>query len=200
MPRLFSIRPAITLRGRAFKGLRGWAGKPLHPPLTDIPIAAYVFAAAFDLISLIAGPGSLGAHLFAAATYVLVGGLAVSLLTATTGFWDWWKGLDRDRTTGPIGRAKHTQVWRTTNWHAVVMVFVTLVVAADMALHLAGYGNRPSTGLELALSLIAAIVVMYGATYGGSLVFDYQFNVEQLEDWTVWEETEQDKMPGDSSG
>ena len=41
MAKLFSIKPGITIRGRAFKGLRGWAGKPFHPPLTDIPVAAY---------------------------------------------------------------------------------------------------------------------------------------------------------------
>ncbi|MEA2477997.1 MAG: hypothetical protein QOC87_2196, partial [Actinomycetota bacterium] len=40
MARLFSIRPAMKLSGRKFKGLRGFAGKPFHPPLTDIPIAA----------------------------------------------------------------------------------------------------------------------------------------------------------------
>ena len=39
--RRFSFRPALTLKGRKFKGPRGWAGKPLHPPLTDFPIAAY---------------------------------------------------------------------------------------------------------------------------------------------------------------
>ena len=33
--RTFSIRPTLTLRGRTFKGIRGWSGKPLHPPLTD---------------------------------------------------------------------------------------------------------------------------------------------------------------------
>lgn len=38
MTRLFSIKPSITLKGREFRGLRGWAGKPLHPPLTDFPI------------------------------------------------------------------------------------------------------------------------------------------------------------------
>ena len=26
----FSIRPTLTLKGRTFKGLRGWSGKPLH--------------------------------------------------------------------------------------------------------------------------------------------------------------------------
>ena len=49
--RRFSFRPALTLRGRSFKGPRGWAGKPLHPPLTDVPVGAYVLAAAFDVIS-----------------------------------------------------------------------------------------------------------------------------------------------------
>ena len=53
--RKFSIRPTLTLKGRTFKGLRGWSGKPLHPPLTDFPIAAYVLAAGFDVISAIGG-------------------------------------------------------------------------------------------------------------------------------------------------
>jgi hypothetical protein len=51
--RHFSFRPALTLRGREFKGPRGWAGKPLHPPLTDIPIGGYLLAAGFDVISAV---------------------------------------------------------------------------------------------------------------------------------------------------
>jgi len=43
--RKFSVRPTLTFKGRKFKGLRGWSGKPLHPPLTDFPIVAYVLAA-----------------------------------------------------------------------------------------------------------------------------------------------------------
>ena len=35
MPRLYSIKPAVSFRGRRFRGLRGWTGKPAHPPLTD---------------------------------------------------------------------------------------------------------------------------------------------------------------------
>jgi hypothetical protein len=38
--RKLSVRPRLTLRGRTFKGLRSWSGKPLHPPLTDFPIVA----------------------------------------------------------------------------------------------------------------------------------------------------------------
>ena len=43
--RKFSVRPTLTMKGRTFKGLRGWSGKPLHPPLTDLPIAAYILGA-----------------------------------------------------------------------------------------------------------------------------------------------------------
>ena len=49
--RKLSVRPTFSLHGRKFKGLRGWAGKPTHPPLTDFPIVAYLFAAAFDVIA-----------------------------------------------------------------------------------------------------------------------------------------------------
>ena len=52
----------------------------------------------------------------------------------------------------------------------------------------------------LVLSLVAALVVATGATYGGSLVYDYQFNVESLEGSTVWDETEQDQLPDDHRG
>ena len=40
--RKFSVRPTLTMKGRTFKGPRGWSGKPSHPPLTDIPIGAYL--------------------------------------------------------------------------------------------------------------------------------------------------------------
>jgi uncharacterized membrane protein len=53
VPRRFSFRPSLTLKGRKYKGLRGWAGKPFHPPLTDLPVAAYLFAAGFDVLSAV---------------------------------------------------------------------------------------------------------------------------------------------------
>jgi uncharacterized membrane protein len=205
MARLFSIKPAITMRGRRFRGVRGWAGKPSHPPFTDFPIVSYVFAAAFDLISFFTWNhsgtlGEIGAQAFVAATFVIMGGAVVSLITATTGAWDWWKGMDRDHSTGPIGRAKHTQVWRTANWHAVVMLTVTAIVIVDIVVRLSGYGTHHATLLVMLLSVVAGGLVAYGAVYGGSLVFDYAFNVEGQDDSTVWDETEQDFFPEQHSG
>src|SRR5438093_912209 len=84
--RKFSVRPTLTMKGRTFKGLRGWSGKPMHPPLTDIPIAAYIVAAAFDVISAAAGDGhSWARELWHAGTYTFIGGAVVSVFAALTG-------------------------------------------------------------------------------------------------------------------
>jgi uncharacterized membrane protein len=189
MARLFSIKPAITLKGRQFKGLRGWAGKPTHPPLTDIPVAAYILAAAFDVLSY-AGQewfdwSGAPRDLFVAATYVLIGGLIVSIPTALTGFWDWLKSTP-----------KHTQAWRTANWHMAVMLTVTLLVVINLVVRLGDFDDTSATGLGLALfTAIVGLLVAFGAAYGGSLVYDYAFNVEQDFDH-AWERSEVDKVPG----
>jgi uncharacterized membrane protein len=203
MAKLFSIRPPMTLKGRHFKGLRGWSGKPLHPPLTDIPIAAYLLAAVFDLISYIAARGdasqeSGAAHdFFVAATFVIIAGAVASLGAVVTGFWDWWKGVEREP-SGFFGRAQHTQVWRTMNWHMTVMLTVTVLVIADIVVRLSGSVSHATLPPTI-LSVLAAALVSYGAIYGGALVYDYQFNVEGLEGSTVWDETDVDQMPSDHS-
>ncbi|MGZ8626776.1 MAG: DUF2231 domain-containing protein [Actinomycetota bacterium] len=194
--RLFSIRPGITIAGRTFKGIRGWAGKPSHPPLTDFPIVCYVLAAAFDVISFVAEDGSdVARDFYRAGTFVIVAGLIVSLGTVLTGFWDWWKGLERDRSSGPIGRASHTQVWRTANWHMAIMLTVTAIVIGDVALRVSDFQGSVSA-LVAVLSILAALLVAFGAAYGGAMVFDYQFNVEPLKGSTVWNETDVDQLPG----
>jgi uncharacterized membrane protein len=79
-----------------------------------------------------------------------------------------------------------------------IMVTVTVLTLLDVVLRATDYEGRiaPSV-LMLALSVLAAALVALGATYGGALDFDYQFNVEGLKGSTVWDETEQDQLPGD---
>jgi uncharacterized membrane protein len=204
MARLFSIKPGMTFKGREFRGLRGWAGKPLHPPLTDFPIVCYMLTALFDIISYYqAYDGRTEYHsaardFFVAATYVIIAGAVVSVATALTGFWDWWKGMDRDPSSGILGKAKHTQVWRTANWHMAVMLSATLIVIIDIITRIRQFGDGYTGLYTMILSILAGLLVSYGAGYGGSLVYDYQFNVESLEGKTVWEETEVDQNPGES--
>lgn len=185
--RKFTVRPPLTLKGRKFKGLRGWAGKPLHPPLTDVPIAAYLLAAVFDIVSRVGGPGhTWSRELWHAGTYVFLGGIAMSLFAALTGFWDW-------RTSSEPG----TQARRTINTHAVIMIAVTVLALVDLGWRLNTFNTASCspTGV-VALSVLIAILVSIGATFGGSLVFDYGFNVETAGDHPVWHKSEKDVLPG----
>jgi uncharacterized membrane protein len=185
--RKFTVRPPLTLKGRTFKGLRGWAGKPFHPPLTDIPVAAYVLAAVFDIISVIGGRDhAWGREFYRAATFTLIGGLLVSVPTALTGFWDWLRST-----------TKGTQARRTANTHAWIMLTVTALTAANVAIRYFTYDDRAHVEpVNLVLSLVVAGLVSLGATYGGSLVYDYGFNVETGGDHPVWHVSEQDVFPG----
>jgi uncharacterized membrane protein len=176
------------MRGRKYKGLRGLAGKPLHPPLTDVPITAYLFAAVFDVISVAAhsSHAALGQQMYLAASWTLLGGAAVSILTALTGTIDWWKSSEAG-----------TQARRTINAHAITMIVVTLIVFADVIARFASYGDRLSTPTWImVLSVIAAVLVSIGATIGGGLVYDYGFNVETAGDHPVWHKNEVDVFPG----
>jgi uncharacterized membrane protein len=208
MARLFSIRPTWSLKGRRSQGLRGFTGKPFHPPLTDFPIVCYTLAAVFDLISffsdvhvtqgsnaVVMGVGGRGRDFFVAATFVMVAGFIVSLGAALTGFMDWWKGIPRDRKSGPIGKAKHTQVWRTINWHATVMLTVTAITLIGLVLRIGAFDEGQTQTAWLVLSCLGAVLVLFGAAYGGTLVFEYGFNVENLDE--VWNETEEDHVRPD---
>jgi uncharacterized membrane protein len=184
--RHFSFRPALTLRGRTFKGLRGWAGKPLHPPLTDVPVGAYMLVAAFDVISVAGQSEAWGRDFYRAGTFTLVGGAAVSLFTALTGFWDWLRSSEAG-----------TQARRTANAHALTMITVTALVLADIGTRILLYpGHRYTPVVPLVLSLAAAALTVLGGTIGGSLAYDYGFNVETAGDHPVWHKSEKDVFPG----
>ena len=184
--RRLSFRPALTLRGRKFRGPRGWAGKPLHPPLTDLPVGAYVLVAAFDLISFVGSDDAWSRDFYRAASFTLIGGAVVSVFAALTGFWDWW------RSTEPGNQAR-----RTANAHALTMVTVTVLVLVNIGYRLSAEWDADSTpGAALALSLVGAALTFLGGTLGGSLAFDYGFNVETAGDHPVWHASEEDVFPG----
>jgi uncharacterized membrane protein len=187
---VLSFRPTFTMRGRKFKGLRGWAGKPLHPPLTDVPVAAYLLAAVFDVISYVGGYDHKWAHdFYRAASYTLIGGAVVSVLAALTGFADWL-------TSTPKG----TQARRAANAHGLTMVLVTVIVLVDLALRLFNSWDEEATpGLIMVLTVIAAVLVSLGAAIGGTLVFEYGFNVETATDSPVWHVSDRDVLPGEKA-
>jgi uncharacterized membrane protein len=187
--RHFSFGPSLTMSGRENRGLRGLAGKPFHPPLTDVPVAAYLFAAVFDIISVAiydASHAEVARQLFLAGSWTLLGGAAVSLLAALTGWADWHRSSEPG-----------TQARRTINAHAIIMLTVTAVAVVDLVLRLSVYDDRLRTPVGLVvLSIVAGLLISVGATYGGGLVFDYGFNVETAGDHPVWHVSETDVRPG----
>ena len=184
MARLFSIGPGISMKGRKFKGLRGFAGKPFHPPLTDLVVGAYFFFGIFDLISFISKDQRTEYDFYRAATILLISGALFSLPTMLTGFWDWLKSTP-----------KHTQVWRTANFHMAAMITTGVLVLVNILWRSGQEVPRSGLGLTL-LSLAITGLMTLGATYGGSLTYDYSFNVEEL-DGRVWEPSETDLYPAD---
>lgn len=165
----FNFRKTLSTRGRRNEGLRGLSGKPSHPPLTDIPVAAYLFVAVFDVLSLALYDGhpDVALQLYRAATWVLLGGAAVSLLTALTGFLDWVKT--------PPG----TELRRTANAHAAAMVTVTVLVLVDLLLRLTIYRDEEYTQpVVVVLSVVVGLFTVLGAAIGGSLVYDHGMRVE----------------------
>ena len=191
MPRLFSIKPSLTFKGRKFKGIRGFSGKPFHPPLTDIPVAAYFLAAVFDVVSFIVSKrdpqSTVARDFFVAGTHVIIAGAIVSVPTIITGWWDWLKSTPN-----------RTQAWRTANWHMAIMLTLSLIVAADIMLRFAYWSTGYEAGTDMTIMILSAIVgvmVTFGAIYGGTMVYEYAFNVEQDVDHAYTESTE-DRYPG----
>ena len=77
------------------------------------------------------------------------------------------------------------------------MVAVTVLAILNMVLRLNAYNTALVTPVGImVLSVVVAVLVAWGSTYGGSLVFDYGFNVETAGDHPVWSKSEEDVLPG----
>ncbi len=78
------------------------------------------------------------------------------------------------------------------------MVTVTVLVLVHIALRWFVYDNAAHTpGRIMALSVVVAILTVAGGTIGGTLAYDYGFNVETAGDSPVWHASEVDVLPAD---
>ena len=77
------------------------------------------------------------------------------------------------------------------------MIVVTVLALADVAWRSNDFHTEPVTPIGIVvLSVLIALLVSVGATSGGSLVFEYGFNVETADDHPVWHKSEVDVFPG----
>ena len=181
--RALSFRPAFDLRGRKFKGLRGLAGKPFHPPLTDVTVGAYTIASVLDIVSFVFRDSNWSPDSHKAAAIVLLVGAVSSLATVATGFADWFN------------TQKGTQIRRMANAHAWTMVVMTLFVVANLYYKFLAEGGeyygKPNL-VGTILSVIVLALVTAGGTIGGSMTYDFGFNVEIATDHHVYRVSEHD--------
>jgi uncharacterized membrane protein len=142
--------------------LRGLAGHPLHPPLTDATIGMFVLAAG---LAVIGSAGAIREPAGKAMWLALIGGLIVAVPTAGTGLVDWlfieW------------GSAR----WRTATAHMIAMVTAVVLFALAAWQQHPGYVEGHVTTAGLVLSLAGLAVLTLGGWLGGSVVFVHGMRV-----------------------
>jgi uncharacterized membrane protein len=147
--------------------LKGVAGHPLHPPLTDATLGAYTFATVMAVLSRL----GVSDHNTATAWWLaLVTGLAVTLPTALTGFIDW------------LDIARGTPLWRTATFHLGAMLTATVIFAVTAGAGHGDYVDRTISGGSLVLTLVGFGVLTVGGWLGGAIVFVHGMRVLSLVD------------------
>lgn len=141
-------------------------GHPLHPPLTDIPIALLPLALLWDILAVWQG----GDFWWKAAFWTLIAGLVAALPTAATGFLDY---LKLDRTSRAFG---------TATTHMLVMLTAVSTFAGSAIAHggpAAVSGGRAAVVIGLAAG--GALLLGFGGWLGGELVYRRGVGVEAHE-------------------
>src|SRR3989475_9851611 len=137
--------------GRDLKTLANgtWLGHPLHPVLTDIPIAAWTIAILFDLSYLVER-----SHGWVSAADVTIFiGLLGAIASAVAGYTDWSDTIDRERRVGIA--------------HGLLNTLVVVLYLVPVILRVGG-GSR---GLAILLAYAGYLILLAAAFLGGDLVF-----------------------------
>jgi uncharacterized membrane protein len=142
--------------------LKGFPGKPSHPPLTDASIGAYTVGVAMLVLGVLGVEEAQMAH---GSLLAISGGLALAIPTSLTGLLDW---LDI-----PRGTPART----TATIHLLVMATATAVFALTWALQLDGYKDDTVETAALIAGLAAEGLLTAGGFIGGSLAFVYGVRV-----------------------
>jgi uncharacterized membrane protein len=138
--------------------LKGWPGKPSHPPLTDASIGAYTVGEAM----LVAGKLGLQTPQMAVGALIAISvGLVLAAPTAITGLLDW------------LDIPKGTPARTVATVHLLAMVAATVLFALTWLAQRPGYNAEEIRTLGLVLGLVAEGVLAFGGFLGGAIVFVY---------------------------
>ncbi len=150
--------------------IKGWPGKPAHPPLTDASIGAYTVGVAMLVLGALGVEEEQMAH---GSLLAIGGGLALALPTALTGLLDW------------LDIPKGTPARTTATVHLLVMLSATVVFALAFIGQLDGYDDGNVETLALALGIGAEALLTAGGYIGGTIVFVYGVRVLKRPDVRV---------------
>jgi uncharacterized membrane protein len=143
---------------RLIQLIKGWPGKPSHPPLTDASIGAYTVGVAMLVFGALGVEEEQMAH---GSLLAIGGGLALALPTALTGLLDW------------LDIPKGTPARTTATVHLLTMLSATVVFAVAFVTQLDGYDNGQIETLPLIFGLAAEALLAAGGYIGGTIVFVY---------------------------
>ena len=150
--------------------IKGFPGKPSHPPLTDASIGAYTAGS----VMLILGAAGIEEREMAHGSLLAIsGGLLLAAPTALTGLLDW------------LDLPKGTPVRKVATIHLFTMVGATILFALTWLAHLDGYEDGTVSGAAMALGLVALALLAAGGYIGGSLAFVYGVRVLKRPDASV---------------
>ena len=142
--------------------VKGWSGKPSHPPLTDASIGAYTVGVAMLVLGALGVEEEQMAH---GSLLAIGGGLALAVPTALTGLLDWFD------------ISKGTPMRTVATTHLIVMLAATAVFAAAFIVQLDGYKDDQVETVGWVLGLIGEGLLTVGGYIGGTIVFVYGMRV-----------------------
>jgi uncharacterized membrane protein len=142
--------------------IRGLPGHPLHPPLTDVTIGTYTFAAvaAFcDVVGISNHAATQGWWL------ALLFGLISTGLTATAGLIDWF-ALEWG-----------SPIWRTATLHMLSMIAASVVFVFAVLIGHSNFKRGDVTTGPFILTMVGFGLLTLGGWLGGAIVFVHGMNV-----------------------
>jgi uncharacterized membrane protein len=145
-----------------FSLLHGSEGHPVHPPLTDAAIGAYVVATVFSVVGAI---GWIEDAAGKTAWLALLVGLGAGSAAAVTGL--------ADLLTIP----RPSPTFRTAAFHGSVMATATVLFLLAAVFQYDGFHDGTVTTAGLVFAVIGFLVLMVGGWLGGSVVFEHGMRV-----------------------
>lgn len=150
--------------------VKGFPGKPSHPPLTDASIGTYTAGGLMLLLGALGVEERPMAH---GALLAISLGLLLAVPTALTGLLDW------------LELPKGTPVRKVATIHLFTMVAATVAFAVTWLAHLGGYNRGEIEPLAAVLGLVGLALLATGGYLGGTLAFVYGVRVLKHPDTEV---------------